>query len=160
MTEASVNHIPCCWNCGRDPEGRIMITIEEASCLCSVSVKTIYRWMELFKVDWLVTAGGRRRIYRDSLLGFGEARIREEEERRQEAGGRRGPCISDSVSGDPNGFEVTERKQEIRGISEGGRSTAAAPVFSLLSPVSLGSDSEFPTPDPSLLNDPEGSADV
>ena len=59
---------PYCWNCGRDPEGRKVLTVAEAAKYCGVSRATIYRWMSKNRVVWLITATGRRRIYRDSLI--------------------------------------------------------------------------------------------
>ena len=59
---------PYCWNCGRDPEGRKVLTVAEAAEYCGVSRATIYRWMSQNRVLWLITATGRRRIYRDSLI--------------------------------------------------------------------------------------------
>jgi excisionase family DNA binding protein len=59
---------PYCWNCGRDPEGRKVLTVAEAAKYCGVSRASIYRWMSQNRVLWLITAAGRRRIYRDSLI--------------------------------------------------------------------------------------------
>jgi excisionase family DNA binding protein len=62
---------PYCWNCGADPAGRRLLTISEAAGYCGVSANSIYRWMERVRVEWVLTAGRKRRIYRDSLASPG-----------------------------------------------------------------------------------------
>jgi excisionase family DNA binding protein len=59
---------PYCWNCGRDPRGRKLLTVPEAAEICGVASTTVYRWMDEYRVQWILTAGGRRRIDRDSLI--------------------------------------------------------------------------------------------
>jgi len=66
---------PYCWNCGKDPQGRKLFSITEASDYCKVSIQTIYRWMEDYRVQWILTAGGQRRIYLDSLIKHNSSRI-------------------------------------------------------------------------------------
>src|SRR5688572_19955030 len=62
-----------CWNCQADFHGRQLITIREAARYCKVSVNSIYRWMENELIEWIYNAGGKRRIYRDSLIRKPEA---------------------------------------------------------------------------------------
>jgi excisionase family DNA binding protein len=64
---------PFCWNCGADPAGRRLLTIGEAAGYCGVSANSIYRWMERERVEWVLTAGRKRRIYQDSLASPGRA---------------------------------------------------------------------------------------
>jgi excisionase family DNA binding protein len=64
---------PFCWNCGADPAGRRLLTISEAAGYCGVSANSIYRWMERERVEWVLTAGKKRRIYRDSLASPGRS---------------------------------------------------------------------------------------
>ncbi len=59
---------PYCWNCGADPGGRRLVTLREATQYCSVSVNAVYRWMEQGLIEWVYNAGGKRRIYKDSLI--------------------------------------------------------------------------------------------
>jgi hypothetical protein len=59
---------PYCWNCGRDPRGRKLLTVPEAAAICAVAPGTVYRWMDEFRVQWVLTAGGQRRVYLDSLI--------------------------------------------------------------------------------------------
>lgn len=58
---------PYCWNCGSDPCGRQLVTITEAAQYCKVSINAVYRWMERGLIEWVYNAGGKRRIYKDSL---------------------------------------------------------------------------------------------
>lgn len=58
---------PFCWNCGVNPAGRQLLTIAEAAAYCGVSTHTIYRWMDDDKIEWVLTAGNKRRIFQDSL---------------------------------------------------------------------------------------------
>ena len=59
---------PYCWNCGADPGGRRLVTLREAAQYCNVSVNAVYRWMEHGLIEWVYNAGGRRLIYKDSLI--------------------------------------------------------------------------------------------
>ena len=59
---------PYCWNCGADPGGRRLVTIREAAQYCNVSVNAVYRWMERELIEWVYNAGGKRLIYKDSLI--------------------------------------------------------------------------------------------
>lgn len=59
---------PYCWVCGRDAGGRQVVTIREAAEYCGVSINCIYRWMDQGRIEWVYTAGGKRRIYKDSLI--------------------------------------------------------------------------------------------
>ncbi len=59
---------PYCWNCGADPGGRRLVTLREATQYCNVSVNAVYRWMEQGLIEWVYNAGGKRRIYKDSLI--------------------------------------------------------------------------------------------
>lgn len=59
---------PYCWNCGTDPGGRQLVTVREAAEFCGVSINAVYRWMEQGLVEWIYNAGGRRRIYKDTLV--------------------------------------------------------------------------------------------
>ncbi len=59
---------PYCWNCGADPGGRRLVTLSEATRYCNVSVNAVYRWMEEGLIEWVYNAGGKRRIYKDSLI--------------------------------------------------------------------------------------------
>jgi hypothetical protein len=65
---------PYCWNCGRDPRGRKLLTVPEAAAICAVAPGTVYRWMDEFRVQWVLTAGGQRRVYLDSLKGLAGSR--------------------------------------------------------------------------------------
>lgn len=47
---------------------RKTVSILKACELAGVSRRTIYNWMTAHKVEWLVTAGGSRRIFVDTLL--------------------------------------------------------------------------------------------
>ena len=58
---------PYCWNCSSDPGGRQLVTVTEAARYCKVSVNAVYRWMERGLIEWVYNAGGKRRIYKDSL---------------------------------------------------------------------------------------------
>jgi len=59
---------PYCWGCGRDSEGRKVLSIEEAMEVAHISFATLYRWMRREKIEWAYNHRGERRIYRDSLL--------------------------------------------------------------------------------------------
>ena len=59
---------PYCWNCGSDAGGRQLVTILETAEYCKVSVNAVYRWMEQGLIEWVYNAGGKRRIYKDSLI--------------------------------------------------------------------------------------------
>ena len=45
-----------------------MVTVGETARYCRVSVNAVYRWMELGLIEWVYNAGGKRRIYKDSLV--------------------------------------------------------------------------------------------
>ena len=49
-------------------DGRLLVTILQASQMAGVSRRTIYHWMEGNKVDAIRLAGGQVRIYADSLF--------------------------------------------------------------------------------------------
>jgi hypothetical protein len=59
--------ITCCWNC----RNQRLVTIQKAATECSVSVNTIYVWMKRGAIEWVYNAGGKRRIYWDSLVKRG-----------------------------------------------------------------------------------------
>ena len=59
---------PYCWGCGKDSEGRKVLSIEEAMELAHVSFSTLYRWMRREEIEWAYNHRGERRIYQDSLL--------------------------------------------------------------------------------------------
>ncbi len=42
--------------------------LREAAQYCNVSVNAVYRWMEQGLIEWVYNAGGKRRIYKDSLI--------------------------------------------------------------------------------------------
>jgi len=56
-----------CYSCEYEAFGRRMITIREATRVCKMSKKTIYNWMNRGWIEWVKTAGGRRRVLLDSL---------------------------------------------------------------------------------------------
>lgn len=55
-------------------ESRPLVTIDQAMVLAGVSRRTIYNWLEAGKVEHCRTAGGRVRIYADSLFRPGSSR--------------------------------------------------------------------------------------
>lgn len=57
---------PPCWNYSGGQQ-RELVTILEAAKSCGVSVNAVYMWMDKRRTEWLYNAGGKRRIYRDSL---------------------------------------------------------------------------------------------
>ncbi len=59
--------ISCCWNCSN----RRLLTIKQAADLCNVSLNTLYVWMKQGIVEWVYNAGGKPRIYWDSLVWRG-----------------------------------------------------------------------------------------
>ncbi len=74
---------PYCWNCGADAGGRRLVTLREAAQYCNVSVNAVYRWMEQGLTEWVYNAGGKRRIYKDSLI-----RRQQDDEAAPESNGR------------------------------------------------------------------------
>lgn len=57
------------------PSSRPLCTILQAAALAQVSRRTIYLWLKAGKVEWVRTAGGSVRIYRDSVLRKEEGRV-------------------------------------------------------------------------------------
>jgi excisionase family DNA binding protein len=47
---------------------RRLLTVDEACTLAKVCRRTMFFWMSDGKVEWVRTAGGRRRIFEDSLF--------------------------------------------------------------------------------------------
>jgi predicted site-specific integrase-resolvase len=47
---------------------RPLVNIVQACAIAKVSRRTIYYWMDLGRVEYVYTAGGRRLIYADTLL--------------------------------------------------------------------------------------------
>jgi len=68
MTADTAFEMGCCYACGHDAFGRKLLTIREAAIFCKVSTTTIYHWMDRDLIDWVKTAGGKRRIFQDSLI--------------------------------------------------------------------------------------------
>lgn len=48
--------------------GRLIVTIAQACDRADVSRRTIYNWMATGKVEYVRTAGGRVRIFEDTLF--------------------------------------------------------------------------------------------
>ncbi len=44
------------------------MTLREPAQYCNVSVNAVYRWMDQGLIEWVYNAGGKRRIYKDSLI--------------------------------------------------------------------------------------------
>jgi len=65
--KAKVIEIRCCWNC----RNRRLVTVREAAEACGVAINTIYQWMRRGHIEWVYNAGGKRRIYWDSLVKRG-----------------------------------------------------------------------------------------
>lgn len=49
------------------PSGRVTVNILQAMAHCQVSRRTIYDWLREGKLQYLRTAGGSVRIFKDSL---------------------------------------------------------------------------------------------
>lgn len=50
------------------PDGRESVSINAACELLGVSRRTLYNWMAAAKVEYYYTAGGSRRIYKETLF--------------------------------------------------------------------------------------------
>jgi excisionase family DNA binding protein len=50
------------------PDDRKLVSIEQARRIAGVTRRTIYNWLALGKVDYTRTAGGRVRIYAETLF--------------------------------------------------------------------------------------------
>jgi helix-turn-helix protein len=59
---------PACWNCGGNALARRLMKITEVAAFCRVSHSAVYQWMAKGLVEWVYTAGGKRRIFKDSLF--------------------------------------------------------------------------------------------
>ena len=81
---------PYCWNCGADPGGRRLVTLREATQFCNVSVNAVYRWMEQELIEWVYNAGGKRRIYKDTLICRPQNHDAARQDTRPEAAGQEG----------------------------------------------------------------------
>lgn len=55
-----------------NPERRL-VSIPQACELAAVSRRSLYTWMNDGKVEFILTAGGRRRIYADTLFSLTKA---------------------------------------------------------------------------------------
>lgn len=58
----------CCQECGCDPGGRRLLKVPEAAGFYQIHRNTVFRWMKLNLVEVVITPGGTRRIYEDSLI--------------------------------------------------------------------------------------------
>jgi predicted site-specific integrase-resolvase len=65
---------PRCWNCRPDLTGSRLLTISEAARSCGVSINAVYQWMERGLIDWVLTPGGMRRIFSDTLTRLQQKR--------------------------------------------------------------------------------------
>jgi excisionase family DNA binding protein len=54
---------------------RALLTIAEACKVASVSRRTVYNWLLKGKIEHVRTAGGRARIYADSLFKAPEPKV-------------------------------------------------------------------------------------
>ena len=50
---------------------RVVLTVKQASDVAGVSRRTLYNWMDAHKVQFIRTAGGKRRIFQDTLFRDG-----------------------------------------------------------------------------------------
>jgi excisionase family DNA binding protein len=50
------------------PDDRKLVSIEQARSIAGVTRRTIYNWLALGKIDYTRTAGGRVRIYAETLF--------------------------------------------------------------------------------------------
>ena len=48
--------------------GRATVTILQACAVCQISRRTLYNWLAAGKVEYVRTAGGAVRIFKDSLF--------------------------------------------------------------------------------------------
>lgn len=49
-------------------DGREVLTINQVRARAGVSRRTVYHWVQFNKVQWVRMAGGRLRIFADSLV--------------------------------------------------------------------------------------------
>lgn len=47
---------------------RVTLSVNQACVVAGVSRRTIYNWLDAGKIEWIRTAGGGRRIFKDSLF--------------------------------------------------------------------------------------------
>jgi len=64
----SAEYDSACYSCDHERLDRQLLTVHEAAKFCKVSVKTIYNWMDWGWIEWVETAGGKRRVFRGSLI--------------------------------------------------------------------------------------------
>lgn len=50
------------------PDGRRLVNIAQACALTGVTRRTIYNWMRAGSIEYVLTAGGHRRVYAESLF--------------------------------------------------------------------------------------------